>query len=577
MPWTLPTVPLTSVPLTRTDDAAATPAVPVADEEVLRSGWLEKRLPVLRDTWEPHWCILTATSLRCYADPTVAQDPKHALQLRQLRKVAAFREDDAFGDALLHRATRPCGFVLDLGLEVPHPHQRFVHFDAMDEKLLEEWLSALNPILQEEIQVDATLGSESPQVSEGTPSSPKSPKPGHVHARKRTFLYRKHSYKVRKHRPRGQVTATDDWFDVAPARSEPWRRAWKCIMENGGGDDNLEELLDESWRPASYFSTESTAEVTAQVHAGLQPWQRRKAWFLLSGAAAKRAEGPSYAELMEAGKKLDHEEAVRVIQADLHRTGMEGVNESALENVLLAFAAKNSKIGYCQSMSFVAATMLMYMEEESAFWTLCSLLEDILPEDYFSERMVGLRTDLRVLQKLLAEEAPELAEHLDLEGIDLSPITVNWFLCLFLNTLPTEWSHRVLDSVLHEGSCVLFRMALSILWQRRSDLLHCTSLPDAFAYLRSPMASCHDECGMAEALDSSELWELMFASWLNDLSGRLRVLRQEQLRVIQAEDGEPRRKILPSFSWSEFEWTSVLSMSSWLSLSPKSDPGASPT
>ena len=28
------------------------------------------------------------------------------------------------------------------------------------------------------------------QVSEGTPSSPKSPKPGHVHARKRTFLYR---------------------------------------------------------------------------------------------------------------------------------------------------------------------------------------------------------------------------------------------------------------------------------------------------------------------------------------------------------------------------------------------------
>ena len=39
------------------------------------------------------------------------------------------------------------------------------------------------------------------------------------------------------------------------------------------------------------------------------------------------------------------------------------VNESALENVLLAFAAKNSKIGYCQSMSFVAATMLMYMEE----------------------------------------------------------------------------------------------------------------------------------------------------------------------------------------------------------------------
>ena len=43
-------------------------------------------------------------------------------------------------------------------------------------------------------------------------------------------------------------------------------------------------------------------------------------------------------------------------------------------------------------------------------------LPGLIFQDYFSERMVGLRTDLRVLQKLLAEEAPELAEHLDLEG-----------------------------------------------------------------------------------------------------------------------------------------------------------------
>ena len=37
-------------------------------------------------------------------------------------------------------------------------------------------------------------------------------------------------------------------------------------------------------------------------------------------------------------------------------------------------------------------------------------------QDYFSERMSGLRADLRVLQKLLSEEIPELAEHLDLQG-----------------------------------------------------------------------------------------------------------------------------------------------------------------
>jgi len=298
---------------------------------------------------------------------------------------------------------------------------------------------------------------------------------------------------------------------------------------------------------------------------------------LLAAAAAKRSQGRPFEELVQAGLDLDENEAVRVIQADLHRTGMEDVNVRSLERVLLAFAAGNAEIGYCQSMSFVAATLLMYQEEEPAFWTLCSLLEDILPEDYFSARMCGLRADLRVLERLMAELLPELSQHLEAQGIDLSPITVNWFLCLFLNTLPAEWSHRVLESVLYEGSVTLFRMALSILRLRQDELKTCASIPDAFIFLRCP---CSPEKG-CQKLDTTQLWELMFDEWLNGLSGRLRGLREEQLRRVQAEDGETsKRKAfkVPSFSWMDFEMPSIPSVnfSSWLSLSPKSSSMDSP-
>ncbi|CAK9064623.1 unnamed protein product [Durusdinium trenchii] len=166
------------------------------EEEVLLSGWLEKRLPVLRDTWEPHWCVLRQSSLACYEAERECSVPK--LELRVL-KWAAFREEDAFGDAQLHRKTRPCGFVLDLGTDVPHAHQRFVHFDAATEAQLQRWLEAFQAL-----QLPA---SESPQASDATPS----PKGYAISVRKRTFLYRKHTYKLRKNRPRNQVTATDDW------------------------------------------------------------------------------------------------------------------------------------------------------------------------------------------------------------------------------------------------------------------------------------------------------------------------------------------------------------------------------
>ena len=56
---------------------------------------------------------------------------------------------------------------------------------------------------------------------------------------------------------------------------------------------------------------------------------------------------------------------------------------------------RNNEIGYCQSMNFVVATMLMYCSEEQSFWILCSLVEDVLPEGYYTETLSGLRAATR--------------------------------------------------------------------------------------------------------------------------------------------------------------------------------------
>ena len=67
------------------------------------------------------------------------------------------------------------------------------------------------------------------------------------------------------------------------------------------------------------------------------------------------------------------------IQLDLHRT-CEQMNEDAnmamLERVLLAFAAHNPIIGYCQSFNFIAAMLLLQCSEVRAFWVFAALIED---------------------------------------------------------------------------------------------------------------------------------------------------------------------------------------------------------
>lgn len=55
-----------------------------------------------------------------------------------------------------------------------------------------------------------------------------------------------------------------------------------------------------------------------------------------------------------------------------------GDGQAALRRVLLAFSAQNPRIGYCQSMNFLAAALLLALDrsEEKAFWVLVCLIDD---------------------------------------------------------------------------------------------------------------------------------------------------------------------------------------------------------
>jgi hypothetical protein len=50
-------------------------------------------------------------------------------------------------------------------------------------------------------------------------------------------------------------------------------------------------------------------------------------------------------------------------------------------------------------------------------------------------------------------------------------ITLQWFLCLFVNTLPTETVLRVWDMFFNEGDKVLFRIAIGLLKMHEAKLL----------------------------------------------------------------------------------------------------------
>ena len=81
---------------------------------------------------------------------------------------------------------------------------------------------------------------------------------------------------------------------------------------------------------------------------------------------------------------------------------------AALRRLLRAYALRAPAVGYCQSMNFLSALLLLHMQEEKSFWTLAAIVEDILPHSYYETSMLGARVDQYAFHACIAWKFPEV-------------------------------------------------------------------------------------------------------------------------------------------------------------------------
>jgi len=186
--------------------------------------------------------------------------------------------------------------------------------------------------------------------------------------------------------------------------------------------------------------------------------------------------------------------AIDEIEKDLNRSlpeypgfqSEEGIGR--LRRVLTAYSWTNIEVGYCQAMNIVVAALLMYdlfsscleyidqrryMSESQAFFLLSVLCDRLLP-GYYSITMYGTLLDQRVFESLVEKTMPILWEHLVKSDVQLSVVSLPWFLSLYINSMPLVFAFRVLDVFFLEGPKVLFQVGLAILRMNGEELLDIT-------------------------------------------------------------------------------------------------------
>lgn len=324
-------------------------------------------------------------------------------------------------------------------------------------------------------------------------------------------------------------------------------RVWWALEASKGANWYLQPEISSNGEGISVASLKlstlaNTLTLKRLIRKGIPPVLRPKVWLSVSGAAKKRSTVPEsyYDDLIMAteGKVTP---ATRQIDHDLPRTfpchpwldTPEG--QASLRRVLVGYSFRDSDVGYCQGLNYVAALLLLVMKtEEDAFWMLAVLLENVLVNDCYTDNLSGCHVEQRVFKDLLAKKCPRIAAHLEAMEFDVSLVATEWFLCLFSKSLPSETTLRVWDVLFNEGAKVLFHVALAIFKMNEEELLHTHQIGDAIDILQ--MTTHH-------LYDPDELLRVAFDKIGSMTTNTITKQRKKQEPAVMAELDQRLRRL----------------------------------
>jgi len=159
----------------------------------------------------------------------------------------------------------------------------------------------------------------------------------------------------------------------------------------------------------------------------------------------------------------------------------------SLYNVLHAYSVLDKSVSYCQGMNYIVAVLLIFMEEEAAFWTLVNIMFHYGMASLYRDDVATLAEYITAFDELAKEMYPEITLHFEEQMFGANSYITEWFTTLYVYRLPLNTVARVWDLFFIYGQEMLFKIGLAV-------ISNCQDLIDApteqiMAKMRSRLAS----------------------------------------------------------------------------------------
>lgn len=226
----------------------------------------------------------------------------------------------------------------------------------------------------------------------------------------------------------------------------------------------------------------------------------------------------------DAGSSVaDREASLELIKLDISRTFPSlfifqkgGPYHDLLHSVLGAYTCYRPDVGYVQGMSFVAAVLILNLEEADAFIAFANLLNKPCQLAFFRVDHSMMLKYFAVFEVFFEENLPKLFLHFKSYSLTPDIYLIDWIFTLYSKSLPLDLACRVWDVFCRDGEEFLFRTALGILRLHEDillqmDFIHIaqflTKLPEDIA--SEKLFSC---IAVIQMHNSNKKWAQVFTS-----------------------------------------------------------------
>uniref|UniRef100_A0A8C6SM13 Rab-GAP TBC domain-containing protein n=1 Tax=Neogobius melanostomus TaxID=47308 RepID=A0A8C6SM13_9GOBI len=152
-----------------------------------------------------------------------------------------------------------------------------------------------------------------------------------------------------------------------------------------------------------------------------------------------------------------------LIHRELQTNFSGGPYHDLLHSVLGAYTCYRPDIGYVQGMSFIAAVLILNLEEADAFITFANLLNKPCQMAFFRVDHELMLKYFAAFEVFFEENLPRLFNHFQCNNLTPDLYLIDWIFTLYSKSLPLDVACRVWDVFCRDGEESLFRTGLGIL------------------------------------------------------------------------------------------------------------------